>query len=639
MLSNLSSYVRQGQKLAQRSGPVLLGAGYVLSGFFLAAASLKSTPQPLVLALLCAAPPGWAGLLIALGGAAGYALFWPTAASLCITWLLGGLLGSAFLAGRPPARQYPLLMPAFAGMVTAVTGTLFRLLLENGTPVPMYFLQVFLAAGGTWIFGAVMERRDPVADWLAGGLAVLALAQVVPFRYLDLGYVAAGVLAAVGAFPAGALAGLALDLAQITRVPMTAVLCLGYLPRLIPRLSPKLTWLAPAAVYLPVAAICGVWDMTPLPGLIIGGAVSLLIPQGLPVNRRRSGSGVLQVRLEMAAQALTEAEGLLLETREPEADRDALVEMAKSRACATCPCRKGCHDRENTDNLTGEILDTPLYSSKELPFSCRKSGRLWAELRRSQEQLRSLRAHRARQEESRTAVTQQYRFLAEFLRDLSDELAVPAEKYRQRFTPEVAAATAGKEPANGDRCVWFAGTGSKYYVLLCDGMGTGMGAAQDAATAVEMLRRLLRAGYPAEHVLESLNSFCILKNRSGAVTVDLLELELNTGKGTLYKWGAAPSYLLSPGCMEKIGTAGPPPGLSMADLPETVTRLSLRRGETLVLLSDGAGGEEAMHQSWERGSGSPGELADRIVEYGRGEGTDDATAAVVRLQPGAMMKG
>ena len=60
-------------------------------------------------------------------------------------------------------------------------------------------------------------------------------------------------------------------------------------------------------------------------------------------------------------------------------------------------------------------------------------------------------------------------------------------------------------------------------------------------------------------------------------------------------------------------------------------QLSLRRGEMLVLQSDGAGGEESLRRALEESDLPPGELAARIMEYSRGEETDDATVAVVRL--------
>jgi stage II sporulation protein E len=167
-------------------------------------------------------------------------------------------------------------------------------------------------------------------------------------------------------------------------------------------------------------------------------------------------------------------------------------------------------------------------------------------------------------------------------------------------------------------------------------MGTGIGAEAEGKTAANLLKRLLTAGYPAEYALRSLNSLCTLRGSAGAVTVDLAQIDLEKGKVELYKWGAAPSYLLSDGVAEKIGTAGTPPGLSVTQCRETVDKLSLRRGETLILLSDGVDGEAAMRRACDLTELAPGEMASRVLQYGRGSGSDDATAAVIRLHPAAL---
>ena len=245
----------------------------------------------------------------------------------------------------------------------------------------------------------------------------------------------------------------------------------------------------------------------------------------------------------------------------------------------------------------------------------------------------SIRADRQRQTEYRVAVVQQYRFLAEYLQDLSDLLGRRLPQTNPRFSPEVLIFGNRPEAENGDRFSMFAGTMCRYYVLLCDGMGTGMGAVQEGNTAIDILRRLLMAGYPAEHALRSLNSICALRERAGAVTVDLLEIQLDTGKATLYKWGAPAGYLVTRTGAEKIGIAGPPPGLSVTDYRETADKLSLRRGETLVLVSDGIGEEEALNCCLRFAGQAPGELANALLLCGKDAGEDDATVITVRLEP------
>jgi len=130
-----------------------------------------------------------------------------------------------------------------------------------------------------------------------------------------------------------------------------------------------------------------------------------------------------------------------------------------------------------------------------------------------------------------------------------------------------------------------------------------------------------------------MNSLLVLEGRAGAVTIDLAEVRLDTGIATLYKWGAAPSWVISRRGTEKIGTAMPPPGISMDEKHQTVEKLSLRRGEALVLLSDGLDGEDVLNRLGVTPEAPPGELAADILEKGCAAAEDDVTAAVIRLLP------
>ena len=638
MMVTLGVYMRRGQRLLRRWAmdpkihALLQSAGYFLAGFMGSAASLGHRLQPIAMGLICA-QAGWSAILVALGSALGYLLFWGSQGPMGVVWSALGLSASLLLQGKRLQQDAPLLMPVLSAFLVAATGLLFQYYQLAGPPVPAYLLQVAMAAAATGVFCAAMRRRDPVVDWLMYGLGVLCLAQIAPVPYLGFGYIAAGILAVAGAFPAAALAGLALDLAQVTPTPMTAVLCLAYLVRMIPNLRHGMKCLGPAAMYLLVMSICDTYDFTPLLGLLLGSAAALLLPRQTGFSQRRGETGTAQVHLELASAVLGQMEAMVLDTEEAPVDEQALIARAAERACGSCPCRKTC--KEQPEQLSPTILHRPLGNGGDLPGGCRKSGRLLLEMRRSQEQLRAIRADRDRQQEYRAAVGQQYRFLSDYLQDVSDSLAQRNDAPRAWFQPEISAASSGKNGENGDCCLWFAGVSCRYYVLLCDGMGTGAEAARDAKAVGSMLRRLLSAGYPAQYALRSINSLCALQGRAGAVTLDLAELRLDTGKATLYKWGAAPSYVFSQGESIKIGTATPPPGLSVTDGRETVERLSLRRGETLVLLSDGAGGEESLRRIWMDNESAAGELADQILQS-RSVRADDATVAVVRLHPTAV---
>ncbi len=261
MMMSIGSYVRRGQRLLRRwtTDPrlrlVLQGTLYLLAGLILSAASLDDAPQPLVLSALCAGLGGWPSLLLALGGGLGYWIFWGNAGLQSLVWVGAGLVVSLSLGGKGLNKRMPLLMPALAGLSVAVSGLMFRLLGAEGGALPMYLLRIALAMGAAQVFQVMLQRRDPVMDWLGCALCVLAMAQVAPIPQLGLGFIAAGALGAVAPLPAAALAGLALDLAQVAPPPMAAVLCLAYLIRLVPRLPRWASYAAPAVMFLLTAAL------------------------------------------------------------------------------------------------------------------------------------------------------------------------------------------------------------------------------------------------------------------------------------------------------------------------------------------------------------------------------------------------
>ena len=637
MLLALESYVHRGHRIArtillrQELKLPLRVIAWFFAGFCLSAASLGHHMQPIAPALLCAGISGWMPLPYALGASLGYGLFWGNAGAQGIAWMAAGLPVCALLNRGKFAVSVRLLQPAIAGLLVAVWGVIFQSWRGDTTPIVIYTLRVCIAFGATWIFTQVRRKRDPAAEWVAAGLCVLALAQIAPLPILGLGFVTGSMMVARMAFPAVALAGLALDLAQVTPVPMTAVLCLSYMLRLIPGIRKGILAAAPAVLYCVVMALCGYWDLYPLAALLIGGVAGVMLPQSSGrIQHHRGETGFAQVRLELAADVMAQSERLLLEVAEHPIDEAVLIQKAAERACGSCPCRKTCKEMETVRALPTAMLHQTLSHVDDLPVFCKKRSRLLPELRRSQDQYRMLKADRERQNEYRGAIIQQYRFLSEYLQDLSDKISQREQTARPRYQPEVAVCSAGKEKANGDRCLWFAGTECRYYLLLCDGMGTGVEAAREADAGADMLRRLLMAGYPAPYALRSLNSLCALRDRGAAVTVDLAEFSLDSGKVTVYKWGAAPSWLLLPSGVEQIGQSSVPPGFSVRESRETVERLVMRRGEALVMLSDGveaAGVLGAVPLHFQEPAGT---LAAKILEAS--QSSDDATVAVIRLE-------
>lgn len=632
----ISVYVRQGRQVLRRwvldprIHTLARLATHTLAGFCLSAAGISNGSLPLGAGLVWVCK-GANGVLSALGSTLGYWLFWNRAGIQGLLWTVIALAGTLLLADRPIRRELSLLVPSLSMLTVSATGLAFQVLAGDTTAVWMYLLRVALGGAAPWLFWRAQQKDATVARWLAWGCLGLGLAQIAPVSWLGLGFVAVGAMTAAGAFPCAAVMGLALDIAAITPIPMTAVAVLGYFIRFLPRPPRLLCILWPGLVSIGIMRVLGSWDMNILPGLFLGAAAGHFLPVPVRQTYRRGETGGAQVQLELAAGVLTQTRQLLEDVPQTVIDTGSLVKRAAVSACSGCAMRRNCRDARRMAQLPGALLEKPLISPEELPVRCRKTGRVLTELHRSQEQLRAIQADRQRQQEYREAVQQQYRFLSAYLQDLSDRICQRGQTLQLQYEPKVLIYGNCSYSANGDRCSHFSGIRGNYYIILCDGMGTGAGAVQEGKQAVQMLRSMLTIGFPAEHVLQSLNSLCALRERAGAVTVDLAEIALETGKVTIYKWGAAPSYLLGHNQTQKLGTSSLPPGIGVTGKRESVCRCTLHKDQLLLLTSDGISQEQVLGCS--RRTATPETLGRLVLESARENGEDDATLVTIQLLP------
>jgi hypothetical protein len=208
MMMPMESYVRRGKRMVRKavSQPRLRSwaekTGYFLCGLLLSAASLGNSALPLPLALLCAGITGVPGMLVAAGGCLGYWIFWDGVGGQGPAWMALGLVLSTLLGGKKLTRHMPLLMPALAALTVALTGLFFQAWWRDNTTVWMYLLRIGMAFGSTWIFAEALQQKDPMAQWGAGALGVLALAQIAPVPFLNFGFLVAGAAAVLMPFPA-----------------------------------------------------------------------------------------------------------------------------------------------------------------------------------------------------------------------------------------------------------------------------------------------------------------------------------------------------------------------------------------------------------------------------------------------------
>lgn len=195
------------------------------------------------------------------------------------------------------------------------------------------------------------------------------------------------------------------------------------------------------------------------------------------------------------------------------------------------------------------------------------------------------------------------------------------------------------EEISGDTGTWFKGEDGTLYVLLCDGMGSGAQAQQESDLAVKLLEKFLRAGVYPEHALKTVAVAMGFRGESqgGFTTVDLMVLNLFTGQGGIYKYGAAPTYIKQGGQVSRLAGGSLPMGISAQGTAPDYIPFQIKEGDCILLASDGlAGGGQDV---WIREAlghfdgGSPNELASLLVEESgnRGGEADDRMALVLKL--------
>lgn len=606
----------------------------------LSTAATGSLPLPLYLGFLLSLDGDRGALAGAIGCSISAALFWQEQAFIqLLAGTVAGLFAIALFSGTKLRKELWFSVVLAAG-ITGAMGLTFLLAGTSLTTKDLWncLVQTVAAAGAAWAFGSLSRQRTRLMEAAGAGMLCLALCQMLVFDILDVG-IAAGAffVCMTGDLNTALLCGLGIDLARITAVPVTPILALSILTAgkrnsLLPRL-------APAIWAFPLMYIAEVFDPVVPLGLFVGCLLALPLPKKrmLPTDPGTPEAPDTGARLEIAAEALGYI-GDILEGRERETEEeDFIPERVASRVCNGCSRKGQCDDLlcQAIPALLEKAVLSPGDIPRELREHCPRTKELAQAMTAALRDLRVRRQYRFRRREEETALCRQYRSLSDYLRRTAGELERPLRASVTRYRVELGTAAMGKFglQASGDKGAHFHGPGNRYYVILCDGMGSGLGAARESESALKVLTGMLQAGLPPETAMETLNDLYVLRETGGFSTVDLLELHLDTGKAQLYKWGAAPSYLKYRATARAMGTAAPPPGISVASGhgPEKLG-FPMQRGEILVLVSDGLVSDELKGRIASLPGHDPKALAEALLE-GTGHMQDDCTAVAVRLTP------
>lgn len=146
----------------------------------------------------------------------------------------------------------------------------------------------------------------------------------------------------------------------------------------------------------------------------------------------------------------------------------------------------------------------------------------------------------------------------------------------------------------GDAYEAFVDGEGNAYMLISDGMGSGGRAAVDGAMACKLLSRLLKGGFSYKGAMKIVNSALLIKSEDESLsTIDSLKLNLYSGRAMFCKAGAAQSYHVRDGVVNRIDIESLPLGI----LRETDTAqysFTAEEGDIIIMISDGVPTDDSM---------------------------------------------
>ncbi len=171
---------------------------------------------------------------------------------------------------------------------------------------------------------------------------------------------------------------------------------------------------------------------------------------------------------------------------------------------------------------------------------------------------------------------------------LRDWVRITAYEDTAYYTlPGIAMQKKDDSVITGDNFTMFDLDSGMHYVGLSDGMGSGFAASRESELVVDLLERLLRAGFDERTAISLMNATMVLQGENQSFsTLDLAALDLYSGELELYKVGAAASFVRHGEQVTAIAAASLPAGADPQAQTEPDRRM-LEHGDFLVMVSDG----------------------------------------------------
>lgn len=155
------------------------------------------------------------------------------------------------------------------------------------------------------------------------------------------------------------------------------------------------------------------------------------------------------------------------------------------------------------------------------------------------------------------------------------------------FLQGVAKTSKEETEISGDNFSILEYDAGKLGIMLADGMGSGNEASRKSELLIELLERLLEAGFSKEASLKLLNAvFVAPVSDTNFSTLDLCVVDLYEGTCNFYKIGASASFIRRGDQVVMISGGSIPVGI-FPNLDYNFYERQMKEGDMIFLLSDG----------------------------------------------------
>lgn len=218
---------------------------------------------------------------------------------------------------------------------------------------------------------------------------------------------------------------------------------------------------------------------------------------------------------------------------------------------------------------------------------------------------------------------------------------VEANKYAT-CTKSAVAIKEGNQ-LSGDSHTFMELKNGQYMTALSDGMGTGDKAHLQSSATIDMLEKMMEAGFHREIAIKTINSMLMLKSSEEMfASLDMTLIDLYKGTADFIKIGSSPSFIKrQTGKIEEITSSTLPIGI-LTDIQVEGNVQNLEDGDLIITVSDGIiDSNQEQGEKWiieflkNTKSLNPQEIADGILhnalKFTQNIATDDLTVLVTKV--------